>query len=671
VPPLGSLLPVAKRIGRGLTSGVGRLVGGGAGGAYGAGTAEEDENPLLRGLGYGALGGVVAPSALRAAGRGLNDFTYFSMLSSPDTIARGNFGAIGGALGGALEMATRGEFRNAARVVRSLAGEGKNTYLKAMRATPEEFGRMYEEIMPRPLHGAKTYEIHTQGVGIGRLFGAPDMVAVQALKRGGMSADDAARFTLTGEPQSQTGAFVLEQQRRMRGLGGVPGFVATQSAPFARVGLLGLEKGMQRLPVVGFGTDWAMKSGATRQLAKAQGKLAEAQASRQQAKDAAKAYKAFADKLKSQSTTITQAQTTKLMELRRALEGARQSRRTTTQATNLVEEAQKKLQSVSPTLGTQLSRQGVGAGAIAAGYNAPEGMDPRSALVLGPLAGAAFLPYQAGRELRRQRERGRVDPFDLGGELWKESSPFGFQPFGLFANPETEIPRRIIPSAVADVASFMDPVYGRERGRQALERKTGLGEYSGPTHPLLATALSRLPRTPLSPGRESLPETFAPVDVFGRPRYESPTVQGPFGVLGGGPIREGISRVVAPSLQTVTPPAMNRLDPQIGALADLGIRMNAPTANVTLPGTGLPLQQTAQSAAAVQRYRGYARQLAANIVLQLPVVQQLQDGPQKSYLVNQLMDQIQGTIAQAMSAGTLPVAVSQGAQLPAILRGRS
>jgi len=73
----------------------------------------------------------------------------------------------------------------------------------------------------------------------------------------------------------------------------------------------------------------------------------------------------------------------------------------------------------------------------------------------------------------------------------------------------------------------------------------------------------------------------------------------------------------------------------------------------------------------VQRYRGYARQLAANIVLQLPVVQQLQDGPQKSYLVNQLMDQIQGTIAQAMSAGTLPVAVSQGAQLPAILRGRS
>ena len=99
MPPLGSLLPVAKRIGRGLTSGVGRLVGGGAGGAYGAGTAEEDENPLLRGLGYGALGGVVAPSALRAAGRGLNDFTYFSMLSSPDTIARGNFGAIGGALG--------------------------------------------------------------------------------------------------------------------------------------------------------------------------------------------------------------------------------------------------------------------------------------------------------------------------------------------------------------------------------------------------------------------------------------------------------------------------------------------------------------------------------------------------------------------------------------------
>ena len=114
---------------------------------------------------------------------------------------------------------------------------------------------------------------------------------------------------------------------------------------------------------------------------------------------------------------------------------------------------------------------------------------------------------------------------------------------------------------------------------------------------------------------------------------------------------------------------MNRLDPQMAQLAELGITPGPPSASVTLPGTGLPLQQTPQSAAAVQRYRGLARQLAANIVTQMPQLQQMPDGPQKKYLAGLLMQQLQSRISRALSAGTLPLSLSQGAQLPALFQG--
>ena len=74
------------------------LGGGGLGATYGAQTAEEGESPLLRGLGYGALGGVMLPMGAGAVARGyqqagggaagvggaITDYTYFSFLSSPD-----------------------------------------------------------------------------------------------------------------------------------------------------------------------------------------------------------------------------------------------------------------------------------------------------------------------------------------------------------------------------------------------------------------------------------------------------------------------------------------------------------------------------------------------------------------------------------------------------------
>ena len=588
MPPLGKLIRPLMRLGGGL-----------GGATYGAATAEEDESPALRALGYGTLGGVMLPMGAGALARGyqkggvgeaITDYTYFSFLSSPDTIVRGNFGAVGGALQAALEKSLEGRARGnldeaakGGRILKSLVTEGPSIYTRAMRATPDEFERMYRQYMPKKLTptGTQRVEQHTGGVGVGKMFGAPDMVAVNAMRRGGFTAEEAARYTLTGTPQSKPLKSLLEKHQQLRGEGGLQGFAMTQLAPFARVGLLGLEKGLQRTPGVGIVANRLMKTGAT------------------------------------------------------------------------------------PV--QQGIQQGLGLGAGALGYKAEDlGIDPRVGLVGGPLLGPAFLPFQAGRELRRQHERGETSPLELAGELLKESSPLGFQPAALFYNPKSELPRRLIPAGVADIATGLDPAFGRERGRAALERAAERGEYTGPVG-TKAAAFSRLPGL-----RETLPETFAPVDVFGRQRYASAQPPLPFigtALTGGGPVREGLTRTMFPALESAAPPAMNRLDPQMAQLAELGITPGPPSASVTLPGTGLPLQQTPQSAAAVQRYRGLARQLAANIVTQMPQLQQMPDGPQKKYLAGLLMQQLQSRISRALSAGTLPLSLSQGAQLPALFQG--
>jgi len=596
MPPLGSLIRPLARWGRGI--------GGLGGAAYGASTAEEDESPALRALGYGALGGVMLPMGAAALQRGyqaggaagaLTDYTYFSFLSSPDTILRGNFGAIGGAVSAALEKvaegAARGRWEEAAqggRILKSLFTEGPKIWGKALKANPEEFQRMYRQYMPEELSrfadkrmpGA--IEQHTGGRGIGKLFGAPDMAAVHAMRQGGFSASDAARYTLTGTPQSKVGQHVLQGIHGFRGKGPMQEFLAVQAAPFARVGLLGLEKGLQRIPGVGYGAHALMKSG------------------------------------------------------------------------------------VSPL--KQTIQQGLGATAMAAGYKGEDfGLDPRVGLVAGPLAGPAFLPFAAGRELRRQRERGDTSALSLAGEMIKESSPLGFQPLGVFYNPRGELPRRVIPAGVADIAEALDPAFGRERGQATLKQAAQRGEYTGPTGTAAAGALSRLPDL-----REQLPETFSPVDIFGRQRFEGTEPALPYigrALTGGGPVRAGISRAVFPSRERTAPPAMNLLDPQMAELAELGITPGPPSSRVTLPGTDLPLRQTAQSAAATQRRGGIPAQIAAQIVTKMmsrPEMRALSP-VQRNMMARRLMDELRGRVGRALPS-RLVTALTSGARLPTLPR---
>ena len=563
-----------------------RGLGGATGAGVGVQTTPEGEDPLLRGLAGAVTGGVMGPMAIGTLARGkgklgkIRDFTYFSMLSSPDTIARGGFGAVGGAMAAGVELGLDGimtldpkKIARGGKILGSLATEGVGIWGKAMAASPEQFTRMQR----RYLGEVGQVQEYTGGRGIGRMFSAPDMAAVNAMQRGGYSKAAAKRFTLTGTPQTRTGKWVLDVAQPGQRWGPGAEFAATQSAPFARVGVLGLEKGLERMPLVGM-------FGKTRRAGAA---------------------------------------------------------------------------GPGRTISEKLAQQATGTAAAGAGYLGEDYIDPRLSMLMGPIAGPAFLPLVAGREYRRQRERGRKGAggvLSAGGETVKEMSPFGFQPFGLFTSPATELPRRVIPAGVADVARAIDPAFERERGVSALEDRRQRGEYAG--EPVLAPWKARLPGL-----REELPETFAPADVFGRPRYATPEV-----IAGAeeSPVLRGLLRTVAPALRSAEPAAMPESDPLLSQLRELGIELQPPSSRVTLPGTGLPLKQTAESARDVQALGGISPQLAVPIVLQLMSQPQFKDMPpaRKRYYAQLLMRRIQGRLSRALSSARLATALSGGAQPP-------
>ena len=585
MPPLGSLLKAGLRAGGAL-----------GGGYYGASTTDDPDEALLRGAAGAATGGLLLPTMgstmLRSGaklGERITDWTYFSMLSSPDTILRANAGAIGGALNAAMELAAQGQFRNASRIVKSVANpfsstEGLGLYFKALSSNPDDFARLHRETLGKDLlEGPGRIAQHHMGRGIGRLFGAPDIVAVNAMKKGGFSAEEAARYTLTGEPQTWMGKKVLDTQREARRQGGIPEFLAVQTAPFARVGILGLEKGLQRTPLVGM----AMNTGAS--------------------------------------------------------------------------PIQKGIQ------------QAIGTGAFTTGLFGEEmGIDPRVGLVAGPLAGPSYLPYIAGRALRQETERGGslTDPESWvagTGQALRESSPFGFQPFGLFTGGGIrESARRLIPAGIADVAAAVDPAYGREASRSAIEELIRRGEYEGA--PSAAPFLERIPLL-----RENLPETFAPVDVFGRQRFASPFVLPGVSpeTVAETPLLRGLAKTTFPSMESIAPPSMPQSDPLFAQLRSLGLNLQSPTARVNVPGTGLPLQQTAASAAATQRVGGIAPEVASQIVVQIMSSPQFQSLPpaRRNWIARLLMDRVRGRLSRALGSARLATALSQGAGLPEVLRG--
>ena len=695
-------------------------------GAYGATTADpkKGQSPWTRGVGYGLAGGLIGPAALktlsrRVAGlpprmrltdldefgqylpRGIqrevrhpetvaekiSNWTYFSMLSSPDTIARANLGATGGVimrgLETALEGALSGDISKIKGVGKALKGiisggskanpEGWRAWSQGVFADEKDFRKLYMKVMdanPEDVSYA-----HMGGRGLGRLFSAPDLAAVQALKHMGLSAPEAHRYTLAGEPTSALGRSILGKIREMRGGTSSEQLMAVQSAPFARVGLLGIEKGLQRIPGVGEIAHNIAKRQRKELLEAAEAGI-EGFTGTRDAKGVLTggSYKRIDIPEGAGERVALKAQGREAYERAQEMLGKGKSEEQWERYWRNLNQFVSHEKGI-PKLSTPLQRgiqQGLGGAAGVAAYHAPDVQDPRLGLVGATATGPGFLPYQLGRQTRKRVERQGM-PEGAGewaktgavaaGGAFQEFSPLGFQPLGLWQNPWTEVPRRVIPSGIADVARAVDPAYGREGGEiriRDLMRRFGEGEG--------VSAVSAPWRARLPGLREELPETFAPVDVFGRPRFERPVPLAPKGETGeAGKVWKGFMRTAAPSLSAAEPPAQNLRDPQMGALARMGVEMQAPSAQVNIPGLGVPLRQTKESAASVQRVRGLSRQLAANIILQIPGLQEMPDSPMKRLLVDKLVNTLQGSFSRTINKAVLPLSILQGAQLPAFL----
>ena len=453
-----------------------------------------------------------------------------------------------------------------------------------------------------------------------------------------------ARYTLTGDPVSTLGKGIIDTAGSWREAGGVKGLAMSQIMPFARVGVMGLEKGLEHVPGVGF-----LAHKHYRDVAKAAAKKAVAGRPRPGTVRPLPQGASMQQRLARQRSIATAA--------RKSAE-ANRSGRGVGALSHAVPEA---------SIQKQLTQQAMGLGAGAAGYYGRDALDPRASLMLGPVAGPAFVPYIAGRELRQQRELGRsaADPRWLM-ETLRETSPLGAQPAGIVYNFPTEAPRRLIPSSVSDIAEAIDPAFSRKRGGQEVERAVRTGEIAAPTFGTSPTAAALQSRIPWM--REQLPEEFMPTDVFGDPRWPSEAAWVPEGAGGEtNNLLRALSRMVFPSRESVMRPALSQTDPRQAIFRDLGLEPGAPSTRVEIPGTGVPLQQTSESAAAVAKHRGFARELAANLLSQMPQLQQMPEGPHKQMAARQLFEQLQRRISRALAAGTLPAALSRGATVPPFL----
>ena len=233
----------------------------------------------------------------------------------------------------------------------------------------------------------------------------------------------------------------------------------------------------------------------------------------------------------------------------------------------------------------------------------------------------------------------------------------GFQPLGALRRPEVELPRRLVPGAVADIAERIARAFGRKQGRGELQRLAERGEVPDwMAQPGVGATLARLPGM-----RGRLPEEYAPVDIFGRPRFKRPEV------LAGAdqvPLIRGLSRVLTPSRVSAFPPAQNLQDPQMRQLYEMGIRPGPPSQRVQMPITGQDIRLPAGAVSQVQALRGSGRERTAQIMSQLAPWLMTLPPPQRMAMARYLSAMINQSQGQALQAGSLALALRGGGQAP-------
>jgi hypothetical protein len=581
-----------------------RWGGAAAGGAVGVATADEDDlgDKVKRGLLGAVAGGAVLPGAVQAValGRGnaekLSNYLFYNYLSSPDTIARANLGAVGGVISHVFEQAglamTHGvttpqgkvAARNAIESLKAIP-ESKDIFWKTLTGKEGEVRELRKRIFGLTEGAAATPGAITEAafdvnqrfrdVGLGRFFSAGDNAAVHALTRGGLSLPEAMRYTLAGTPETGAGQKLLAGvQDFLKSPSVAKRFAGATLAPFARVGIVGTEQGMKRTPLIGqmFGGSQDLK-------------------------------------------TVRQG------------------------------------------LGLGAGLAGIGAEEMGTGVFDPR-ITQTLGTAAGPFLLPFQLGREFARA-RQTTPDMWSSPGQLFGGASKavgqaalEFSPLGFQPGAMITQFPREIGRRLLPAGLADIAQAADPAYGRGTGGADIRKLVQEGELPGwMGFPGVGGIAAGIPDL-----RERLPERFAPVDWMGQ-RLQSRQAAPLFsGVAGAGPVTGALdtilNRTLFPSRAHTVPAARDVTDPTIAALGDVGVQPSIPSSTVGIHPLLRDVPMTPQSASRVQRFRGISNQVAAAVLQQyLPMLSRLPPGEQQRmarYLFAEIKGRL-GPITQAAS----------------------
>jgi hypothetical protein len=460
------------------------------------------------------------------------DLQYFNILQSPDTIAKALGGAFGGTHIGALELFMEGlihmnpeEVMAGYRVLRTLYSKESWQLFTAALQNPEKIKQMVMGNLP----GRIKSRIGVLGMP-GRAFTAGDVVAVNALKAGGFTTKESARFTLAGEPATQIGKVGLDwiqgrNPRHHKGERVFPGKTPTDpqnkliasvlnmATLFPRVGILSIEGAITRTPGVAPAMKYFDVGGGLKPKTYAQG----------------------------------------------------------------------------------WAESATGAAALGVGYEtAGSEYEPALWAVLSALGGPTIGLYALGYAARRGQQRPTGDPLTGALQGIREINPLGADPFRLLSEQfPQEIQRRIMPGLVSDTARALDP---------AFNRKTGPGELQEAGYGAPAKWMGQLiGATPLL--RERLPETPAPVNVYGQPTF-IPDKDRP----------AWFPKPLFPNPIGHGEPAMNVEKPELAWLADKGITLSPPQGNITVPGMGLPVETGGEVKSEMQAITGAAVEEAAKMV---------------------------------------------------------
>jgi hypothetical protein len=582
-------------------------VGGGIAGGIAGGvlpeTEEGDYATKLRNVALGAVGGgLLAPGVGQAVALGkipadkVSNFLFYSYLSSPDTIARANLGAIGGSITHAFEELALGvaafskgvnvnqnqHLRNSVETIGGLDDAAK-IWWRTLMGSEDEARAIRQGIFSADDVGR--FDIRDQrfrDVGLGRLFSAGDNAGVWLMGKGGLKSEDAMRLTLAGSPDTAVGKWLVENSSKM--LQHPNTFIraaAATLAPFTRVATLGVEEGLKRTPFLG----------RLDAIAGTRGGMP-------------------------------------------ASEGLRKIR-------------------------TRVEGPALAALGYAAGGGNNQLLETLGA-VTGPGILPLQVGRELREQIEGDPNFSLRDPSSISNALFgtlgqtvKEYNPLGYSPFAAVQEgaPE-EMMRRLIPAGLADIAEIGDTEAGRETGRAALQEagRQGLGPaWQG--LPGVGALMGQIPGL-----RQQLPETSAPVDWKGMPLVQPQNALSEAFFPARQHTLAPVANYGAPGFAPEDPRIreLAQLGAQFNAPSP---DVRFPGLQGQLLG---PMQLDAATKGQVQRIRGVGREAGVNILSQLtPYLNQMPQ-PMRSRFYRALAERVERPINRIENAATRQLALAQG-----------